>query len=306
VTPTSADQANTLRLMRLEKSAHTNDAPGEQTSISGTTPTVIAIASGKGGVGKTSLVANLAVAFGEMGHRVLALDGDLGLANLDITFGTHAPLSLADLVDGTASVQDVLRPVANNVYLLPACSGRYDLANLASRERYELLSAIDGMDQHFDTVLIDTAAGIGSNSIGFAGAAERVLIVVNGEPTSLADAYAFIKVLATRCGVERVEVVSNMVRSTLEGEEVFKSLCRMAERFLGVGMDYMGCVMRDRMVSRSLFMGQPLLVVAPTCPASQSIRQLANRLSRQQRTARAASGGIQLFWRRLVASEASQ
>ncbi len=291
------DQAATLRRMSEERggaAAHVAAEPAP--------PLVVAVASGKGGVGKTNLVANLGVALVEAGERVLAIDGDLGLANLDLTLGVTAEHSLLDLLDGRVELDGVLARGCGGVVLLPACSGRYDLANLAPGDRGRLFSAIDGLAGRFDAVLIDTAAGIGANAVAFAAAAHQVLVVTTPEPTALADAYAFIKVLSGRTRVGRVSVVANLVSGPSEGEEVFRRLCQLAERFLAVNLDYLGAVTRDAALVRSVRARTPILVAEPRAPASQAIRCIAHKLLRR-RGERALTGGVQLFWRQVLAVE---
>jgi flagellar biosynthesis protein FlhG len=272
--------------------------------LAGGAPQVIAVASGKGGVGKTSLVANLAVAFANDGRKVLAIDGDLGLANLDLALGVAREHTLMDILSGRAGIEDVLVEAPAGVQVLPACSGQYDLANLEDQPRYALFSAIDSLEGRFDTVLIDTAAGIGSNAIAFAAAAQQVVVVATAEPTSLADAYALVKVLSTRCGIERVHVVANMVAGPAEGEEVYRRLCLLADRFLDVALDYSGAILRDAALRRSVHAGIPVVLSEPRASASRCFRGLAHRLAGGQQPIR-ASGGIQLFWRQLIEPEAS-
>ena len=301
--PMPLDQANTLRAWSKGVSDSGGSGGGgahrhlPMLQSRDTPPQVIAVASGKGGVGRTSLVANLAIAFARSGLRVLALDGDLALANLDIALGVVAPRSISDVVDGIAPIEDVLTAGPQGVWLLPACSGRYDLTNLSERARYNLFSAIDTLEQRFDLLLIDTAAGIGANSIAFAGAAQRVVILTNSEPTSLADAYAFIKVLSNRCDINRVSVVVNAVKTPREGEEVYACLANLSDRFLGVGLEYLGSICHDYMVSRAIRAGVPLLLHAPDAPASHCISTIAERL---RKPADANGNGIRLFWRQLL------
>ncbi|MBI5509020.1 MAG: MinD/ParA family protein [Deltaproteobacteria bacterium] len=304
--PVIQTQADTLRLDRTffarKVSGTSQDAA---VGARGPRPRVIAVASGKGGVGKTTLTANLAIAFARRGHRVLTIDGDLGLANLDLAFGLRPERTLLDLLEGSVPIEAVLATGPQGVALLPACSGRYDLANLADRERVSLFAAIDALERRYDTLLVDTAAGIGSNAVAFAGAAQQVVIATTPEPTALADAYAFIKVLWTRCRVTSVHLVANMVASEAEGEEVYRRMCDLADRFLGVGIDYLGAVVRDRALVRSVHAGVPLLIGEPRSPAARCIEAVATRLSAAPQTG-AASGGIGLFWKRLLLREAAR
>ncbi len=276
------------------QTAHTQSACAPPTPAK-----VIAIASGKGGVGKTSVAANLSIAFAQQGKRVLAMDADLGLSNLNLCFGVSPALSLVDLVDGSASIDEVLCEAPEGVSLLPGCSGNYDLANLLVEERYDLFEAIDTLEDQFDVLLLDTGAGIGSNAVSFAAAASEVVMVVTPDPTSLADAYAFIKVASTRFGVKRFHVIANMVTSVAEGEAVFHRLANFTDRFLSVGLEYLGFILRDVAVRQSVRRGTPLLMGKPDALASGCLRRIAARILNLPRD-NAGSGGIKLFWRRIA------
>jgi len=266
-------------------------------------PTVIAVTSGKGGVGKTNISVNLSVAMGQQGARVLAIDADLGLANMDIVMGLAPTYTTAELVRGDAKIEDVLVAGSENVWLLPGASGQYDLANLADVQRQELFTAVDTLEDRFDVVVVDTGAGVGSNSIGFASAAKDIVIVVTPEPTSVADAYGMLKVLCTRCGVRRVKVLTNLVQGAREGEQVFRRLSNLSARFLSISLDHLGSVPRDASIGRSVMRGEPVLSAFPNSPSSRAISEIAQRLlDSDERDER--QGAMRLFWRRLLRQEA--
>ena len=262
----------------------------------------IAITSGKGGVGKTNLCASIAVALRRSGARVLTLDGDLGKANLDIVMGVMPGRSLLDMLAGRCGIEDVLVDGPEGIRILPTCSGQYELANMSDTERHGLFAAIDGLEAHFDVLLVDTAAGITSNAVAFAAAAREVVLVATPEPTSIADAYAMTKVLARRCRVRRVRVLANMVQSPRQGEQVFRRLAHLAERFLDVGMDYLGFVYRDAAVASSVERGRPFLLAEPEAPASRCVAAIAAKLGLLAEAA-GDRGGVGLFWRRLIETE---
>ena len=261
----------------------------------------IALTSGKGGVGKTSIAASLAISLSRAGARVLALDGDLGKANLDIVMGVLPGRSLMDALAGHCPIEDVLVSGPEGVTILPTCSGRYDLANLSDEERYGLFSAVDRLEDRFDVLLIDTAAGITSNAVSFAAAARDVVIVATPEPTSVADAYAMIKILSRRFQVPRVHVLANMVASPREGELLFRRLAHLTGKFLDVGIDYLGFVYRDSSVLASLSRGQPFSLANPECPASRCVAAIAAKIGHGPVTQ--GHGGIGLFWRRLAEAD---
>ena len=260
---------------------------------------VLAIASGKGGVGKTNIVSNLAIAFSRAGKRVLAMDGDLGLANLDIAFGLTPDMTLLDIFDGTGTIDEVICDGPEGVKLLPGCSGRYDVANLNEQERYSLFAAIDTLEDDFDILMVDTGAGLNSNAVAFAAAAQTVILVADPDPTSLADAYAFVKVMAQRCGIKKVALVANRVSNAKEGEDVYRKLSVLVNRFLQVGIDYLGYINTDAAISRATRGGVPVLMGEPNALASQRINSIAHKILAQPYEA-PETGGIRLFWKRLV------
>ncbi len=262
-------------------------------------PNVIAVTSGKGGVGKTNVSANLALAYAERGARVLCIDADLGLANMDIVMGLAPTYTAAELVRGEADIEDVLVRADDGVWLLPGASGRYDLANLSDVARRNLFSAVDSLDDRFDVIVVDTGAGVGTNAVGFASAAKDILVVVTPEPTSVADAYGMIKVLATRCAVRRVKIVTSMVASAAEGEQVFRRLASLVDRFLDASLVHLGALPRDPALPRAVMRGEPILRAYPDAPYSRAMRAIAGRLLEHDDPDDRA-GAIRLFWRKLL------
>ncbi len=270
-----------------------------RTAVQPMSPTVIAVTSGKGGVGKTNISVNLAIALGQRGARVLAIDADLGLANMDIVMGLAPTYTAADLIRGDATLDEVILPGPSNVWLLPGASGQHDLADLDDAARRNLFTAVDSLDDRFDAIVVDTGAGIGSNSVGFAAAAKDIVLVVTPEPTSVADAYGMLKVLCTRCAVKRVRVLANMVGGPAEGEQVFRRLSSLAERFLNVGLDYLGAIPRDPALSRAVMRGEPLVLAYPKSPAAAALERVAETLAASDHKDE-RQGALRLFWRRLL------
>ncbi|TPV95496.1 MAG: MinD/ParA family protein [Myxococcales bacterium FL481] len=316
--PCSANQLMTAKPQRqsaakpLTRPTSGGTAPAHSGTVvpigSGKTPmspTVIAITSGKGGVGKSNIAVGLAIALGRRGARVLCVDADLGLANMDILFGVAPTQTTADLVSGDADIDDVIVEAADNVWLLPGASGQADLADLSDQKRRAFFTAIDSVDDRFDVVVVDTGAGVGSNSVGFAAAAKDIVVVVTGEPTSVADAYGMIKVLCTRCGVRRLHVLVNMVNNHHEGEAVFRRLDNLTSRFLDVRLEFLGVLPRDQGVARAVMRGEPFLRSHPDAPASKALLRIADGLA-DSSDPDDRQGAIRLFWRKLLRQGGAQ
>ncbi|MGF1465940.1 MAG: P-loop NTPase [Sandaracinaceae bacterium] len=243
-------------------------------------PRILAVTSGKGGVGKTQVAANLAVGFALEGRRVLLLDADLGLASLDLTLGLAPEADLLSALNGERTLEQVLCEGPSGVHLIPACPGRYDMANLDAAERGRLWTLVTDVARPFDVLLIDTGAGIGSNAVGFASYAHDVLLVATPDPASLRDGYAMVKVLHRRAGHDRVLLVANQVQGDREGAAVHARMDGIVRRFLDVDLGYVGAIPRDDAVREAAASGCPFVLGAPDSRAGRAARHLARRLAR--------------------------
>lgn len=261
---------------------------------------VISVTSGKGGVGKTSIVANLAEAFSRMGKRVLILDADLGLANMDIMLGLNPRYTISHVLSGEKSLEDVIVTTSSGFKLLPAASGIQELTELNDSQRLFLLNELDALNDDFDIILIDTGAGISANVMYFNYAAMERMVVITNEPTSLTDAYALIKILMSKHNQKRFKVLINAAQNHEEADRIFKSLSLVADRYLASpSLDYLGWIPYDRMLPKAIRRQKPLLMTNPDSPACKSIVALAKRLLESQWDDH-FEGDIKFFWRRLL------
>lgn len=238
----------------------------------------IAVTSGKGGVGKTFVTVNVGIALARRGLRVLIVDADLGLANVDTMLGLSPRATLRQVLSGEREINDVLIEGPAGVHIVPASSGFEDMARLGERKLCELLAHFDALAQSFDVALIDTAAGITPSVLGFTLAADRKLVVATPDPTALTDAYALLKVLATRYGELDADVVVNLARSSGEAARTFAHLARVTERFLGFAPRSLGHLPSDPEAAASVRRQQAVLELAPRAPVSLALDALASRL----------------------------
>lgn len=260
----------------------------------------IAVTGGKGGVGKTNVSANLAVALAGMGKRTLLLDADLGLANIDVLLGLNPRRTLADLVAGRCTLEDVILEGPNGVLVVPAASGRRHMAELQPAEHIGLVNVFSELERDLDVMVIDTAAGITDSVLTFCQAAQDTVMVVCDEPASITDAYALIKVLSRERGVDRIQVVANMVRDPNEGRSLYEKLVRVCDKFLaGVSLQYLGSVPQDDWLRLAVQRQQPVVELYPSSPSALAIKDMARRTARWQAPTQ-ARGGVEFFLERIL------
>ncbi len=279
------DQAQTLRQMV------TRTLPASDMRVIGVT-------SGKGGVGKTNLTTNLAVLAAQAKRRVLILDADLGLANVEVMFGITPRYHLGHLLDGSATLDQVITPGPHGISIISAGSGVQSLTKLSDEQRIGILHALDPLEDRFDLVLIDSGAGIGDNVLFFVGAAHEALLVVAPEPTSLSDAYATVKVLSKQAGLEQFNVVINQAADELSARNIFHKLTQVTSRFLTAKVEYVGYVPRDASLQWAVMAQQPVLDLYPRAPSSLAIAQLGKTLLSRPNS-QPVDGGMKFFWKRL-------
>lgn len=260
---------------------------------------VIAVTGGKGGVGKTNLSVNLSVALAELQRRVVLMDADLGLANVDVLLGLQARFTLADVLRGERSVRDILLPGPGGMKVVPASSGVQNMANLSAQEHAAIIHSFNELSDQLDVLVIDTAAGISDTVVSFVRAAQEVVVVVCDEPSSIADAYALIKVLNSKHDVFRFRVIANMTRSTQEGIQLFNKLNGICDRFLDVSLQHLGSVPFDENVRKAVQKRKAFVEFAPRSKAAQSVRAIAQKIDGWQ-VSHTARGHLEFFLERLL------
>ncbi len=239
---------------------------------------VLAISSGKGGVGKSNIAVNLGIALVQRGRRVIILDMDLGLANDDILLDLHAEKNLSDVINGRNPIEEVIIDAPGGLLLLPGASGDEQLANLDTKQREKLVEAIEGLEGQADYLIIDTGAGIAENSLAIAAAADDVLMVTTPEPTAMLDAYAAIKLLHQRSSEHHIHLLVNMARNPREARQTILRLSSISEGFIGEHLVRDGVIPYHPAVGEAVRHRKPLMLATPESPAARAISRIAERL----------------------------
>lgn len=283
-----ADQAAGLRRMRSPKPVK-----------------VMTVTGGKGGVGKTNIAVNLGIALSLLGRRVMLLDADLGLANVDVLLGLQPAHSLADVVRGERRLDEIIVPGPAGLKVIPGASGLSEMANLSTAQHAGIVNAFSELTEDLDALVVDTAAGISDSVLRFCEAGNEVLVVLCDEPTSITDAYALIKVLSTERSVNRFRIITNMTHQGGDGRSLFEKLLRVTERFLQVTLDHAGSVPYDDRVWRAVQLQSPFVTAFPTSLAAAALKKLAHRADNWE-APRTARGNIEFFVERLLRASPGQ
>jgi flagellar biosynthesis protein FlhG len=262
---------------------------------------VLSVTSGKGGVGKSNIVVNLGLALAQRGRKVLLIDADLGLGNLDILLGLTPEFTIHDVLSLRRGLAEVMVTGPGGLKILPASSGIPELSMLNESQKLFLLNEMDHYTEDIDVVLIDTGAGISSTVLFFNIAAQERIVVVNNQPPSIADAYALIKVLATQHAERNFMLLVNGLATGREADSVYRTLLKVTERFLGqdISLDYLGFIPYDDAVPKAVMRQQPVLALYPQAQASKSFHMLAQNLLESPRSS-GIDGNIKFFWRRFL------
>ena len=260
---------------------------------------VIAVTSGKGGVGKSNITVNLAVVLAQSGERVMVLDADLGLANIDVLLGLSPKMNLSHVINGECSLEETIIEGPAGVRIIPASSGVAAMSDLTPAQNAGIIRSFSELTEPVDTLLIDTAAGIADSVVSFSRAAREVIVVVCDEPASITDAYAMIKVLNREYGVQRFHVLANQANSIQQGRELYGKLARVADKYLDVTLDFLGTIPYDDYLKKSVQKQKAVVESFPRSPASMSFRQIAKK-AQQWPVPKNIEGHLEFFIERLL------
>lgn len=289
-----ADQADTLRSL----SDRLNDSP-QMNAGGNNAARVLSITSGKGGVGKTAVVSNVAVAMGKMGKKVLIIDADLGLANIDVVFGLAPRYNLNHYFSGQQSLESILVDGPAGIQILPAGSGVQQFTHLDANHKIRFLDDLETLPGDYDVVLIDTEAGISENVTYFNQAAQDILVVTTPEPTAITDAYALMKLLSSKYHEKRFNLIVNSVRHSDEALDVYRKLTMVSNRYLDISIDFMGGIPFDRKMYESVRRQKVMVEMYPGHKVSLAFETLASNLLSQPGD-KQPKGSLQFFWKKLL------
>lgn len=241
---------------------------------------VIAVSGGKGGVGKTNVSLNTSIALGQQGKRVLVLDADLGLANVDVMLGLRVHRNLSHVLSGECELDDIIIDGPAGIKIIPATSGARSMVDLTPPEHAGLIRAFSEMRTECDVLVVDTAAGISDMVLSFTRAAQDIVLVVCDEPTSITDCYALMKLLSRDHGIFKFKVVANMVRTPKEGQQLFAKLTKVTDRFLDVALELVGVIPFDENIRKAVRKQKAIVEAYPESPASLAFKELAIRVAK--------------------------
>lgn len=260
---------------------------------------VIAVTSGKGGVGKTNVSVNLAISLAQEGKEVMLMDADMGLANVDVMLGLHPTYNLSHVINGDRSLEEVMVAGPNGIRVVPASSGVQKMAELNAAQHAGIIRAFSEIGHDLDALIIDTAAGISESVVSYARAAQEIVVVVCDEPASLTDAYALIKLLNREYGINRFRILANMVNSAQEGRVLFQKLLAVTDRYLDVAMDLMGAVPQDEYLKKAVQKQRAVVDAYPRSKAAMAFKKLAQKTDHWPLPS-SAGGHLEFFVERLI------
>jgi len=242
---------------------------------------IICITSGKGGVGKTNFTINLGLELTKLNNKVVIIDADLGLANIDVILGTVPKYTLLDVIHNNKSIEDVIMNGPNDIKVISGGSGVLELVDMPLISIQKLIGKFNSINNYADIILIDTGAGLSNSVLSFVLSAQEIIVVTTPEPTSITDAYAMIKTINLKEKNKKIKVIVNRVENITEGNIAFEKLYNASKRFLSIDLDKLGYVFDDNSVSKSVKKQRPFIIEYPNCIASKNIRNIAIKLSNE-------------------------
>ncbi|MTI48010.1 MinD/ParA family protein [Sporosalibacterium faouarense] len=290
------DQAERLRQIILHNKTRDTKTNLDNTSQLINKSKVLSVTSGKGGVGKTNFAINLSISLSKLGYKVVVFDADIGLANIDVILGIIPKYTIADVLDGSKNILDIMTEGPNGIKIIAGGSGIKSLVNLDSQKLDILTRQLQQLDNYADYIIIDTGAGLSNTVLNFVNSSDEVILITTPEPTSLTDVYAMIKTLRTNGGHNKLSVVINKVENSDEADEVFNRLSRVSHKFLNTTIEKLGFVNDSKLVMQSVKNQDPFILLYPNSSISKKINSIALKISGNQDTE--DDGGIGNFVKR--------
>lgn len=265
---------------------------------------VVAVCSGKGGVGKTNVASNLAVAMGALRRNTCLLDADVSLANVDVLLGLQPRFNLSHVVNGEAGLESTILEGPQGIRIVPASSGNFSMTDLSPASHAGIIQAFAGLPDQPEIMIVDTAAGISPSVARFVQASQHPIVVVCDEPASLTDAYALIKVFSQNYGIDRFNIVTNQSRRRTSGQTLFDKLLRVTDNFLDVVLRHVGDIPQDEYLVKAVQQQRAVVDSFPKSPSGEAFRRLADRIDAMP-SGRDSNGGIEFFFERLLMADSA-
>jgi flagellar biosynthesis protein FlhG len=264
---------------------------------------IIAVSSGKGGVGKTNVSVNLALSMAKQKKEVLLLDADLGLGNIDVLLGLNTEYDLSHVISGERKLEEIIVEGPSNIKIISASSGINKMANLAPAEQAGLINAFSELGNAVDVLIVDTGTGISATVVNFCKASQDVIVVVHDEPASLSDAYAFIKVMNRHHNISRFHVLANMTHDVHEGHNLFKKLSKATDRSLDVILTFVGAVPYDEKLRKSIQHQRAVVEAFPRSPSALAFKRITRQIDNWEQKGTKSTGQLKFFVERMIQSD---
>ncbi len=267
---------------------------------------IIAISSGKGGVGKTNVSINLALSMAMQGKEVILLDADLGMANVDVLLGLNTEYDLSHVISGERTLEEIMVEGPSGIKIIPASSGIHKMANLTEAEQVGLINAFSELGNAVDALIVDTGAGISDTVINFCRASQDVMVVVHDEPASITDAYAFIKVMSKQHNINRFHILANMSHGAHEGQDLFVKLSKATDRFLDVILTFAGSVPYDEKLRKAVQHQRAVVDAFPRSPSALAFKRISRKIYKWADDSAQSTGELKFFVERMIQADMTQ